>query len=293
MSSVVQNLKLAQIRTDGGTQPRTALNEATVADYAEAITDGAKFPPVTVFHDGSDYWLADGFHRLFAHKKIGALDIEVEIRQGTKRDAVLHSFGANDKHGLRRSNLDKWNAVLRLLDDAEWAKWSDNKVAHACCVSVPFVGTVRRSLLTVNSEKPQKRTYTTKHGTEAVMKTGNIGKAPAAHKVPAKRTLEQARPADIPPENHNDELNDARYAITELAEEVDELRDRVAVAAMEATDEEKLLAQTTIAELRGRVRTLEAELDAARSMRDSLLVENGEMKRQIAHWRRKAEKVAA
>src|SRR5690606_35298949 len=94
MGSVVENLKLEQIRIDGGTQPRTELNEATVADYAEAITEGAKFPPVTVFHDGADYWLADGFHRLFAHKKIGALDIEAEIRQGTKRDAVLHSVGA-------------------------------------------------------------------------------------------------------------------------------------------------------------------------------------------------------
>lgn len=290
MSSVVQNLKLAQIRTDGGTQPRTALNEATVADYAEAITDGAKFPPVTVFHDGSDYWLADGFHRLFAHKKIGALDVEVEIRQGTKRDAVLHSVGANAEHGLRRTNEDKRKAVSTLLNDSEWSKWSNREIARCCTVSESLVRSLRENAVT---DAPVARTYTTKHGTEAVMKTANIGKRPAARKVPAKRTLDQARPTDIPEESRADELNDARYTITELAEEADELRDRLAVAAMDATDEEKLLAQTTIAELRGRVRTLEAELDAARSMRDSLLVESAEKTKQILYWRKKAEKVAA
>lgn len=108
----------------------------------------------------------------------------------------------------------------------------------------------------------------------------------------AKRTTE-SRPADIPPESHADELNEARFAITELSEENDELRDRLAVAAMDASDEEKHQAQITISELRGQVKTLEAELDAVKSMRDQYMVENGEMKKQIAFWRRKAEKVAA
>ena len=143
MSSVVEKIKLEKIRTNGGTQPRTSLNVSTVDEYAEAITDGAKLPPVVVFHDGADYWLADGFHRFFAVKKIGGYDIDAEVRGGTKRDAVLYSVGANASHGLRRTNEDKRKAVMTLLEDAEWSKWSDREIARQCGVSHPFVAAIR------------------------------------------------------------------------------------------------------------------------------------------------------
>ena len=54
------------IRRDGGTQPRKILDQAAVEAYAEAMKKGAVFPPVTVFYDGEEYWLADGFHRMSA-----------------------------------------------------------------------------------------------------------------------------------------------------------------------------------------------------------------------------------
>ena len=44
----------AQIRA-GGTDP------AVVADYADAMEQGAAFPPVVLFHDGGDHFAADGF----------------------------------------------------------------------------------------------------------------------------------------------------------------------------------------------------------------------------------------
>lgn len=195
MSSVVENLRLAQIRTDGGTQPRMSLNEATVADYQEALIEGAKMPPVTVFHDGVDYWLADGFHRFFAHKNIGALDIQAEVHQGTKRDAILHSVGANASHGLRRTNEDKRKAAMTLLEDAEWGKWSDREIARVCGVSNDFVSRLRKDSLSSNDSKDARaeRTYTTKHGTEAVMNTANIGKKKAdAPAVPAPMANDHA-----------------------------------------------------------------------------------------------------
>jgi hypothetical protein len=61
-------VELDKIRIDGGTQPREALSIETVTENTEAINSGATFPPVTVFHDGQEYWLADGFHRIAAHK---------------------------------------------------------------------------------------------------------------------------------------------------------------------------------------------------------------------------------
>ena len=82
------------------------------------------------------------------------------------------------------SNADKRKAVLTLLEDEEWSKWSDNEIAQKCEVSQPFVSKLRSSLITVISDKGQAdRTYTTKHGTTATMKTGNIGNRPDERKL--------------------------------------------------------------------------------------------------------------
>ena len=59
-----QQLKIETIRTDGGTQPRAAIDCDTVCDYTDDMRDGVKFPPITVFYDGTTYWLAGGFHQI-------------------------------------------------------------------------------------------------------------------------------------------------------------------------------------------------------------------------------------
>lgn len=168
-------LPLYKIRIDGGTQPRESIDDATVADYAEQLKAGVTFPAAVVFHDGTNYWLADGFHRRAAHAAAGIDEMPVDLRQGKQRDAVLYSVGANADHGIRRTNADKRRAVMRLLDDAEWSKWSDREIARRCGVSHQFVTNLRPSLSTVDSEKPD-RTYTTRHGTTATMNTSNIGR---------------------------------------------------------------------------------------------------------------------
>ena len=166
-------MALSDIRTDGGTQSRASLYQNIIEDYSAALGEGASFRPVVVFYDGREHWLADGFHRYHAHQKLGLVEIGVDIRQGTRRDAVLHSVGANDNHGLRRTNEDKRRAVLTLLNDDEWVKWSDREVARQCSVSHEFVRRLRPVTVNVDSEK---RTFITKHGTTSTMDVGPIGK---------------------------------------------------------------------------------------------------------------------
>lgn len=141
-----KSLEIARLRLDGGTQPRAEVAEATVDSYVEALADGAEFPAVVVFYDGHDYWLADGFHRVAAARKANRDSIAVEIHQGSQRDAILYSVGANATHGLPRTNADKHRAVERLLRDPEWSGWSDNAIAKKCSVSQPFVSKVRASI---------------------------------------------------------------------------------------------------------------------------------------------------
>jgi len=151
----MSNLELSLIRTDGGTQPRAGLNPELIDEYAKAMTEGAKFPPVTVFYDQISYWLADGFHRFEAAKKIGFQVIDVDIRQGIRRDAILHSVGANATHGLRRSNTDKRRAVLKLLSDPEWCQWSNSEVAKQCRVGEWLVRKLKEELSSCHTKIDQ------------------------------------------------------------------------------------------------------------------------------------------
>jgi hypothetical protein len=169
------NLPINEIRTDGGTQTRAQIDLFTVEDYRQAMEDGAKFPPLVVFHDGTDYWLADGFHRLEAGKRLGFLDIESEVRQGTRREAVLWSVGANASHGLRRSNADKRCAVVALLHDEEWVQWSDREIARRTSTSAPCVAGLRAdpsvNVYRCDERKAERNgnTYTQKTGGRSVV----------------------------------------------------------------------------------------------------------------------------
>lgn len=147
-----KKLKVTEIVTDAGTQVRAGLNEGTVADYAEALADGAKFPPVVVFHDGSRFIAADGFHRIQAAIQTGAALIECEVRTGGKTEALKVALGCNAHHGLRRTNADKRHAVGLAL--REFPTLSDRALAEMCIVSDTFVGDIRRETTAVKPQLP-------------------------------------------------------------------------------------------------------------------------------------------
>ncbi|RSC31228.1 hypothetical protein EGT36_21380 [Agrobacterium sp. FDAARGOS_525] len=169
-------LKLSQIRTDGGTQSRATLNDHVADEYAELMRAGTVFPPLVVFYDGSDYWLADGFHRYEALHLAELNEVDVDVRQGARRDAILYSVGANASHGLRRTNEDKRRAVSTLLQDAEWSKWSDREIARRAGVHHEMVGKLRTDVSGGNRQIETVRTVE-RNGTTYQQNTAAIGKA--------------------------------------------------------------------------------------------------------------------
>ena len=175
MTTERQTLKLDEIRIDGGTQPRVAIDEQVVAEYAELYSNGVDLPPVTVFFDGATYWLADGFHRYYANKKIDCEHVFADVHQGLRRDAILHSVGANAAHGLRRTNADKRKAVLTLLEDEEWAQWSDREIARRCGVHHEMVGKQREALSGGNRQMQRQRTVR-RNGTVYQQNTSSINR---------------------------------------------------------------------------------------------------------------------
>ncbi len=186
-------LRVTSIRTDGGTQSRVQLDWLAVDEYTHAMQEGATFPPVVVFHDGQDYWCADGFHRLQAAERAGLETVAADVRQGTRRDAVLYSVGANSSHGVRRTNADKRAAVLLLLNDEEWKRWNNSEIARRCMVDE---GTVRKMRLSSEVPMIDIPRLATRNGRTYMMDTAAIGKraeaAPAEPEpAPLLRTIEE------------------------------------------------------------------------------------------------------
>jgi hypothetical protein len=167
LGSILQ-IRIDAIRHDPELQMRDAgVDVGIVAEYADAMEAGANFPPIVVYFDGEVYWPADGFHRVNAATKVGRETIDAEVRDGGKRDALLHAVGVNAFHGLRRTAADKRRAIVAMLRDPEWTKWSDREIGKRCAVDGKTVAKIRAEL---TADVRSERTYTTKHGTIATMK---------------------------------------------------------------------------------------------------------------------------
>ncbi len=281
------SVELRKIRMDGGTQSRAAINEATVAEYAEAMANPETvFPPVVVFFDGKDYWLADGFHRVAAWTQLGRTDIPAEIRQGDLRRAILYSLSANSTHGLHRTNEDKRRAVNVLLGDPEWMAWSDREIAKVCGVSHPFVSGLREAV--TGNVTSENRAYTTKHGTPATMNTAKIGAVskpdqepqPQQNNVvalpsqPAK--AEQSKPDQEPADPARKAL--AKLTPDALMDEViglqaenAELRASTKAQKLEIAELKSKLKEATAEDLGAAVGRLQRRLDQANFTRDEAM----------------------
>ncbi len=257
-------INVNNIVIDKGTQAREEMREDAIADYAEAMKAGDEFPPIIVFFDGVDYYLADGFHRLGAVKLLGKTSIQADIRSGTLRDAIWYSVGANDKHGIRKTNADKRKGVLTLLEDFEWGELSVREMASQCHVSPQLVAAVKAEM-DGGGKVSSSNIYTPKK--EKPVKLDSVAEEPLDNIV-----------------SQQDE------AVAELVAENQRLADKLAVHTMDATPEEKLAATETIEELREQIRILEIENQSLKISRDTFQRENAEMKKTIASLQRKLKK---
>jgi hypothetical protein len=264
-------LKIEKIELDKELQSRAGMNEEVVQEYMHILLGGTQMPPVTVFHDGKKYHLADGWHRFSGHKAAGFTEIEANIIEGTRRDAILYSVGANDDHGLRRSNEDKLRSVTILLDDFEWSEWSDSEIARACKVSSVFVNKIRK--LVKGDEVPAIRKV--KRGdTEYEMDTNKIGD---------KESM-------IDYDFNEDKLEELATEFKAIAERNEELEARLAVGLMDGTEEEKKQAQQIIEEQAERIKSLEAQVKGLTASRDAYQSKNAELLKQVNYWKKQAQK---
>ena len=146
-----QSIKLDDIIADNGVQARTRLRDDFVSSYAQDMKSGDEFPPVVVFRNGREIWLADGFHRHEGARAAGLSQIDCDVRKGSKLDAIAFAAGCNLKQGLGRTNADKRRAVEQLLklrlEHPEFQQQfkSERAIAKHCGVSHTMVQNLREA----------------------------------------------------------------------------------------------------------------------------------------------------
>lgn len=289
-------IQVSKIRKDGGTQARSSMNPENVQEYAEAMKEGAVFPPVVVFNDGESFWLGDGFHRVSAAEMAGIDLLEADVKEGDLRDARLYAIGANASHGIRRTNADKRMAVKMLLQDQEWCQWSNREIARRCGVSDPFVMKVREELspvkvLTVSSSS---------HSDASIVPVESKKDAPEKPSDPPCVETETGAPA-IEPQAHPakaehvsdpDELARLKAENEELKERLAEIAEVLAdtqaelEAARRALDAEDLLGQFD-----KEIKRAQAQASVVQSRNNGLMNENADLKGRLKSALRKIEKL--
>lgn len=108
--------------------------------------------------------------------------------------------------------------------------------------------------------------------------------------------VKEAKAAPPPPPPVVEPEHEAPPEYTELDaahDQISGLQDALAVATMgDISDEDKAQAATLIAELRDRIKTLEATLKAVTTSRDTYMNENAELRKQITRQRKEIDKLA-
>jgi hypothetical protein len=258
-------LKLTQIRLDGGTQARDKMDKNTISEYAQQMMEGAVFPPIEVFYDKKDYWLVDGFHRYHACMNIKRKEIEVKVFEGTKHEAFEYSLGVNDKHGRPRSSEDKRKALNKAFNDPITSKNTTLYISKKCKVTPAFVIKYK---LQLEKEKLSSS-------------------KPDAPKVETVTEDEHLIPSEHYELAEEDKLKELSSSNVELIEEVEKLKFDLAVLKMEEDTAAQEEIKETIATLRDENKRLERELDAMKVSRDQYMKKANEAVKQVTTLQKK------
>lgn len=242
-------IRLNQLVTDAGTQMRERISAEQVEEYKQAMMDGDEFPKLVVFNDNGRLILADGFHRLAAMLAKGQEWADVDLREGTVRDAILFALKANAKRGLPRTRADKRKAVNYVLDNPDYVGLNNTNVAMMCGVTSEFVRQMR-----LERDAPAK----------------------AAKPPKEKAPVEKSNIAISEPEefDERDEVIDGLAAELETA--------KVQLAAKALDDDQRDEALEFMQELRDENKMLRSQLEAVKKSRDQYMAENAQLKKQVA-----------
>ena len=270
--------------------PLSAAFPAMSADDFAALKDdierNGQREPVIVFEG----MVLDGWHRYRACTDLGIKAQQFTFPEG--KDPVAFVLSQN----LHRRHLTASQRAAAVVSCAEWQPPNVKKTGRVepssthAKTNAEMAKVAQVTPRTITDAKVAHKagfTEVIKAGGMTVKEAAQVARGTPAKKAEPKRALETpAVPAD------DDHMAEAQHTITELAEENDQLRDKLAVESLMDSEEAKSQTAETIRELRALVKTLQAENAALKVSRDTYQRESSEAKKSAIYWRKQAEKAA-
>jgi len=150
MKPGVQWIRIDRLTFDPDCQPRFDTNRDYASKLAAFVIGGTVFPACAGFQspDGTIY-MGEGFHRRDAMHGAGKTDMLVDLKNGTKQDAIIFAAGSNNKAiggPLFMSDKDITRAVEMLLAIDEWWLRTDRSIARYVGCSDKKVAQIRARL---------------------------------------------------------------------------------------------------------------------------------------------------
>lgn len=261
-------------------------------DFAALVEDieanGQREPIMTL-----DGMVLDGWHRYSACMQLGIKAQTFTFPADKDPVAFVKS------HNLHRRHMTASQRAVAIVACSEWVQRGKPSSKPEMVSGLrekdmaKEAGTSDRTIRDAKVAHKAGLGDAVKDGAMTAHEAAQVARGKTSEKPKDKPKADAPKKADATPAIAPAELTDARKAIAILSEENDRLNDRLAVEAMDASEEEKTRAKELIDELRAKVKTLEAELAAVKASRDTYMRESGEKTKQINYWRKRAEKVAA
>ena len=138
------------------------INTRVVEEYAQAMKDGAEFPPIilgtTPDEDGEPIKLiVDGNH-IYRACQVAEMSHKCEyISYPTLADALADQLKRNSYHGVRLTRMQRDKRIKQLIEEFNW---SVRQVAHACGVSSATVSRVNRDMQGAEAKRRPARQAT-------------------------------------------------------------------------------------------------------------------------------------
>lgn len=261
----------------------------------DSITEIGVQSPITLY-EGQ---IIDGWHRYRAATDLGMECPTVELGDVDPRD-FAKSQGARrnitaSQNALAITAIYAWRPIGKPVSSnsavtAELPKTTKQLAAIA------GVGTrTIEQAKAVHAGGVQEVQDAVKTGAVSVETAAAVAKLPAKEQKKIAAQGPEAMRAAAKPAPVAEPDSEAPPEYTELDaahDQISDLQDALAVATMgDVSAEDKAQAATLIAELRARIKTLEATLKAVTTSRDTYMNENTELRKQITRQRKEIDKV--
>lgn len=136
--SLPRHVPIDSIVADENIQVRVnGLSEDNLSRILAVLENGGEINEPIILYDTPDgLILADGFHRVEAHRRLQRPTILAVVREGNLNDVLNVAEEANLKHGQPLTNEDKKSLLFRRLErDHEWAQTSYQHIAQSLGVN--------------------------------------------------------------------------------------------------------------------------------------------------------------